>query len=711
MDYIIEKLLKQKILSPEQVDEALALCVTTRKTLFEQIIDMGLVTEDELEGISGDNTEKDSLDLSQHLPNAYCMELIPYEKANKYGIVPISFEDNILTVAMSNPADLIVIDDLQILTNKQIKAVHAEEDDIYNCIERVYRYIASTNDMFKNIIEHSVVEVLDDSSRTVKLDIVDAMDKNAPVVRLVNLVLSDAVKSRASDVHIEPHEDHIHVRYRIDGHLRNIMTVPIELKNNLIARLKIITGQDIAETRKAQDGRARVSISDQVVDLRVSTIPTFYGEKVVMRLLGAQHYFNKLEGLGIANSQLAALKAELAEPQGMILVTGPTGSGKTSTLYAALNYIKNESKNIVTIEDPIEYVIDGINQIEINRVKDVTFATGLKSILRQDPNVILVGEIRDLETAEIAFRASLTGHLVLSTLHTNSSISTIVRLIDLGLEPYLISSSLNLIVSQRLVRLVCPYCKESYTPEENLLERYGKYLKGHGVESYYQGNGCEKCDFSGYLGRTAVFEVCEFDDTFRSMIAKNKSAEDLFIYARQKGLKTLTEAAIEKVVAGIVTLEEVSRNIPTDDFGVKVLSEKFNEPEIEEPEVKRERPLILVVDDEDAIRRLLELRLKHLGYDVLIASDGKQGIELVARMSPDLIIMDVMMPIMNGIDAVKYLRSQLKTGTIPIIMLTAKSELQDEINGFDAGADDYISKPFDMDRLKVRIEALLRRSR
>jgi len=518
-------------------------------------------------------------------------------------------------------------------------------------------------------------------------------------VRLVTLILSDAAKNKASDIHIEPQENFVNVRYRIDGYLKSIMKLPNKLHARLVTRVKILSDLDVAERRKSQDGRAMILVNGRKVDLRISIIPTYHGEKVALRLLDTREARIELDKIGLQQEELSIFTEAINRPQGMILATGPTGSGKTSTLYAALNFVKSETKNIITIEDPIEYLIADVTQMQINPVKDVTFANTLRSVLRQDPNVILVGEIRDKETAEIGFRASLTGHLVFSTVHTNNAISSVTRLLDIGLEPYLISSSLILIVAQRLIRLICPHCKEEYTPDKKLMDKFKIYIDKFDIKRFYKGKGCEQCGFAGFLGRTAIFEILKMNEKIRSLIS-NKASEDLILKeAKKGGLKLLTESGIAKVAAGLTTLEEVGKVVDI----------------VEESEVAeigreiRKTPKILAADDDEDILKVLGKRLNTAGYEVIKARDGKEAVEHAVKEMPDLIVMDVVMPNMDGFEATKLLRSKLQTATIPILMLTAKKDKESEIKGLDYGADDYITKPFDLDKLLARIEMLLRR--
>lgn len=521
----------------------------------------------------------------------------------------------------------------------------------------------------------------------------------APIVRLFNLILSDAVKARASDIHIEPQENVVKVRYRIDGDLKHIMEVPAKLSLALTARIKVLAELDIAESRKPQDGRIKIFFNDRKIDLRISTMPTFYGEKVELRILDPKEAKIDLGVVGFEENELNVYKKAISSPQGIILVTGPTGSGKTSTLYATLNFIKDEKKNIVTIEDPIEYLIDGINQIQVNPITNVVFATGLRSILRQDPNVILVGEIRDRETADIAFRAALTGHIVFSTLHTNNAVSSISRLLDIGLEPYLIASSLILIVAQRLTKIVCPNCKEEYAPDKHLVDDFKKYIDELKIEKFYRGKGCQKCGFSGFLGRTAIFEILRVSENIRSLIITKATEDEIFNAARNSGLKPLVSAGMDKVAKGINTLEEIST----------VVGIKEEEKIIQKSRGTGKNLKILIADDDEDILKVLEKRLTGVGYDVVKARDGQEAVEYAHKEKPDLTIIDVTMPKMNGFEATKELRSKLETAVIPIILLTGRQDKESELRGFDAGADDYITKPFDTDNLLARIKMLLRR--
>ena len=700
MSILIAALLKESLISEEQLNDAKAKHVGAKKPLQELLVEMGFIKEEDLIRVSAKVFNMPILDLDKETIEPSATELISYELAKRYGVFPVRREQDTIILAMSDPQDIVTLDDLKIITTLNIKPILCTESEITKRIEKYYQIDDSLYDILKNVAQEDKIEVIKDKGGgETRLDAQSVKEGGAPIVRLFNLILSDAVKSRASDIHIEPQEKTVKVRYRIDGDLKNIMEVPIKLSLALTARIKVLAELDITETRKPQDGRIKVFFNDRKIDLRISTIPTFYGEKVELRILDPKEAKIDLGRVGFEENELNVYKEAIASPQGIILVTGPTGSGKTSTLYATLNFIKDEKKNIVTIEDPIEYLIEGINHMQVNPIRDVTFANGLRSILRQDPNVILVGEIRDRETADIAFRSSLTGHLVFSTLHTNNAVSSIARLLDIGLEHYLIASSIKLIVAQRLTKIACPNCKEEYAPDKHLLDDFKKYIDELKIEKFYRGKGCQKCGFSGFLGRTAIFEVLRFSENIRSLITAKAAGDEIFNAARKSGLKPLVSAGMEKVAKGITTLEEISR----------VVGIREEEKIIQKSKETGKNLRILTADDDEDILKVLEKRLTGAGYDVAKARDGQEAVEYAHKERPDLIIIDVTMPKMNGFEAAKALRSSLETAVIPIILLTGRQDKDSELKGINAGADDYITKPFDADKLLARVKMLLRR--
>ncbi|MBU2221928.1 MAG: Flp pilus assembly complex ATPase component TadA, partial [Candidatus Omnitrophica bacterium] len=644
--------------------------------------------------------------LDEEKVDAGAIKLILSDTAKHYyGIFPLRVEKDILdkdipVVATSDPQDIVTLDNLKLVVNMQIRPVLSSKSDISRFIEKYYKLDDALYDLLKNVITDAQVSIVG-GEKIVKADfnLGEITDEHAPIACLVNIIFTDAVNARASDIHIEPRENFVAIRYRVDGDLRHVIKIPNNLHAPLSARIKVLSGLDVAESRRPQDGRASLKINERKIDIRISTIPTYYGEEVVLRLLDPKESRTELSRIGFEYEELVIFKESIIRPEGMILVTGPTGSGKTSTLYAGLNAVKSETRNIITVEDPIEYLIDGINQIQVNPQINVTFAAALRSILRQDPDVILVGEIRDSETAEIAFRASLTGHLVFSTMHTNSSVATINRLLDMGLEPYLVSSSIILIVAQRLVRFICQYCKEEHEPEARIIEKLKCHIDGLGIKKFYKGKGCQKCNFSGYFGRTAIFEQFKINEKIRAFIS-NKSSEDLILKeTRHAGLRLLVESGLRKAAKGLTTLEEVARVADVQDDNIVV-----NKPVDLEARFK-----LLVADDEEDVVDYLQKRLAASGYDIIRACDGKQAIEFSVKERPDLILMDVNMPNMDGFEAIRILRSRLETASIPIMILTARQDKTDELKGLDIGADDYLTKPFDFEKLLARIKMLLKR--
>ncbi|MFH1248500.1 MAG: ATPase, T2SS/T4P/T4SS family [Candidatus Omnitrophota bacterium] len=706
MGDLIEVLLREQLITPEQLKDAQDKQKGAKKPIQDILVEMGFLKEEDLMRVCSQVFNTPVVSLDKERMESDCLKLISCEQAKLYGIYPLRKEKNllgqdVLFIATSDPQDIQTIDNLESMLNMEIQPVFCNHSEISQYIERYYNLDDALYDILKNAACNSKISIIEESRGALKkASAVELTDESSPLVKLVNVILVDAVNLKASDIHIEPRENFVGVRYRIDGDLRNIINVPSKLHQSLVARIKVMASLDITESRKPQDGRISMQVEERVVDLRISIVPTYYGEKVVLRLLDTKEAKTELDKIGLEQEELDIFKDIIQRPQGMVLVTGPTGSGKTSTLYAALNFIKDETKNIVTIEDPVEYVVDGINQIQVNPLVDVTFANALRSILRQDPNVMLVGEIRDNETAEIAFRASLTGHEVFSTLHTNTAVGTITRLYDMGLEPYLIASSVILIVAQRLIRVNCPDCKKEYAPDDSLLMKFQEYISFHGIKKFYKGVGCQKCNFTGYRGRTAIFELLIINENLKSLISHRADEVELLEVARKNGFKLLVESGIKKVAKGITSLDEILRIADFSEQNVPV----------ERHSTGRQKPKIIVADDEDDIRNILAKSFTKDGFDVVQAKDGIETLELIFKEKPDLIILDISMPNMDGFEVVRSLRSKLETSVIPIIMLTAHTDLSSEIRGLQIGADDYITKPCDYGKLLARVNMLLRRS-
>ena len=570
--HLIKTLLQANLITQEKFTALLEAQKYSGKSIPELLVSMGFVEEKELIKALSEVFDIPAVNLEKESIDPAAIKMLPYEVAKRHSVFPLRKEKNYLILATANPQDIIILDDVRCLSGLQIKLALSPKSEIDKVIEKYYQpFQNSLNELFENIKEDAVIDKINEEEEALTREAFDIREVNSnssTVVKLVNLILSEGVKSRATDIHIEPQEKFVDVKYRIDGVLRSITKVQNNLLPNLMARIKILTDLDIAETRKPQDGRARIMVNSRKIDLRISTIPTFYGEKAVLRVLDKQEAKVELSQIGFKGAELNLFIQSICRPQGIILATGPTSSGKTSTLYSALNFIrKSEVKNIVTIEDPVEYLMEGVNQIQVNLAKDVTFANGLKSILRQDPNVILVGEIRDKETAEIAFRSSLTGHLVLSTLHTNNAIATITRLLDIGLAPYLIASSLILVISQRLIRLNCKNCNKEYIPEPHTLNIFKDYIEKFNIHKFYRGKGCDACDSTGYFGRAAVFEMLSVNARIKYLISRKSPEDVIYREAESNGFKPLIDSAMHKVREGQTSLEEIARVIDMEDLG------------------------------------------------------------------------------------------------------------------------------------------------
>jgi type IV pilus assembly protein PilB len=485
-----------------------------------------------------------------------CIDLIPAEVATKFQVLPINRKGRVLTVAMANPGNIFAIDDIKFITGLDVQPAVAGEMALKKSIDKFY----ATSDSLASIMEGieddiELVEETDDDDITVQ------DGQNAPVVKLVNTLLAEAVKMGASDIHIEAYEKNMRVRYRMDGILQEVMEPPIKLRNAIISRLKIMSELDIAERRIPQDGRIKLKIGDKKVDLRVSTLPCIFGEKVVMRILDKSNLNLDLSDFGMEDKAKEDIYEAIAAPFGMVLVTGPTGSGKTTTLYSCLSKLNSNDRNIMTAEDPVEYNIDGINQVQVRDAVGLTFAAALKAFLRQDPNIVMVGEIRDLETGGIATKAALTGHLVLSTLHTNDAPSTINRMIDMGIEPFLVASSTVLIMAQRLVRRICKNCKEEVQISQEAKADLGLQPE----DTVSKGKGCEKCNGTGYSGRQGLYEVMPITPGLREQILDRASTTEIRHRAVEEGMLTLREDGLLKVAKGVTTVEEVLRETAVAD--------------------------------------------------------------------------------------------------------------------------------------------------
>lgn len=556
-DKLGEILLKEKIITEEEFQKALEVQKKEKAKLGEILVNLGLVSEKDIVVALAKQLSIPYASYSKGLlrptKGQGFSKLIPEEYARKHILLPISKHLNSLTVAFVDPLDLITIDSLRHMTSCEINPIIASRPDLQRAIDEFY----GKEDLLKEVMSDSYeLENLQTEKgkedTDLSLDELVARAEEAPIVKLVDLLLMQAIKDRVSDIHIEPFRNKINIRYRIDGVLYEIPPPAKHLLPAIVSRIKIIANLDIAERRLPQDGAFVVKVEKRGVDIRVSSMPTIYGEKVVMRILDKSTTPLNLEELGFDPDDLEKFKKAIMSPHGLILTTGPTGSGKTTTLYAALNEINTPRKNISTVEDPVEYKLEGINQVQIKPKIGLTFANALRSFLRQDPDIIMVGEVRDLETAQICIRSSLTGHLVLSTLHTNDALSAISRLIDIGIEPYLISSSLILVAAQRLVRRLCPECKEAYETTPKLMRDFN--IK---QELLYKTKGCDYCSHTGYRGRIALYEIVLVDDKLREMISRSAELGEIKKAARERGIKSLLDNGIMKVEQGMTSIEEI----------------------------------------------------------------------------------------------------------------------------------------------------------
>ena len=545
-----ELLIEAQKITQDQLDQALAAQKRSGERLGRVLIKQGAITEPVLLEVLVQNLGIPLVDLSATPPDKEAARLIPMSLAERHGVIPIRKKGNRLTVAMTDPTNFFAIDDLRMVTQCEIEPVMTMEADILRAIQQTYTVT--------DLVEKSVSQLQKDEPLFAS-EIETSED--APVINIVNSLISQAVKNGASDIHLEPMENGLRVRFRIDGVLREATSFPKNIQGSIVSRVKIISNMDIAEKRVPQDGRLQVQEEDRPIDIRASSLPTIYGEKIVLRLLDQKSAILDVDALGFSPDNLEKYKAMYRHSFGMILITGPTGSGKTTTLHSTLNELNTVAKNIITIEDPVEYRLAGINQVQVNNKAGMTFANGLRSILRQDPNIIMVGEIRDKETAEIAIRAALTGHLVLSTMHTNDAAGAVTRLIDMGIEPFLVASSVLGCVAQRLVRRVCPECRTSYTPDIDSPE----CVLMEGVDStavcrmLYKGTGCIHCGNTGFRGRVAIHEVMPMTSKLRDLTIHSYSAAEIERAAVDEGMRTMQQDGIDKALKGFTTISEVIR--------------------------------------------------------------------------------------------------------------------------------------------------------
>ncbi len=555
---IIEILVNSKRLQAQQIEKAVEIQKQKGIPLRRVLVEQGFISEDELLSLLSSHLYIPILHLTKFKFDPHIINLIPEHIARQYCLVPLSRIGNNLTISIADPLNVFALDDLRALTGSSIEIVLSPQDEILKAIDTQYHLEFKDMQHMLDSTQQALENKEAEFARQDEIELGSMLEesKEAPIVHLVDLILAQALKKRASDIHVEPEEDSLRIRYRIDGSLYDILKLPKASQNAILARLKIISSLDITESRIPQDGRFKVKFEGREIDFRVSSLPTTFGQKFVMRALDKSNLSIGLDKLGFSEQPLAIFKEAINKPFGMMLVTGPTGSGKSTTLYSVLNQLNTPQRNIITIEDPVEYQVEGITQIQVKPEIGLDFVSGLRSLLRQSPDVIMIGEIRDSETADIAVKASLTGQVVLSTLHTNDALSSITRLMDMGIEPFLVASSLIMLCAQRLCRRICLKCRQPADIPEKLLNSIGFKEKA----TFYTASGCQYCNNTGFYGRIAILEAVIINDAIREMIMKRESIDEIKQYAIIKcGMKTLRDEAFGKIKMGLTTLDEVIR--------------------------------------------------------------------------------------------------------------------------------------------------------
>jgi type IV pilus assembly protein PilB len=689
-----EMLVDAGILGPDQIEEALRRQKAEKGTrLGRLIVDLGFATETQICEVIADQLRIPAADMVAVDVPEDVLARVTRDMALKHTCLPWFVEGRDLYLIMGDPTNLAAADAVAFHCGLRIKPVVAPESEVLAAINRFYAGEEQSLAQFDNLdLADQLTMVAEQDIDLGEEDAAQAAMASAPLVKLVNAMLADAIQAGASDIHVEPHTKGVDLRYRVDGLLRKVMTMPRRVQTKVVSRIKIMAHLDISEKRRPQDGRTFVRVGSRGFDIRVSTLPTADGEKVVMRVLSPERVVT-LDDLGFAPALLGQFKEALSRPQGMILVTGPTGSGKTSTLYAALGFLRSETTNIVTVEDPVEYRLPGISQVAVSDRAGLTFAAALRSILRQDPDVVMVGEIRDLETAQIAFQAAQTGHLVLSTLHTNDAAAAVTRLVEMGVPAYVVASSLLAVLAQRLVRRRCTCPAEASGP-----------LKG-----------CERCRYSGYRGRVGVYELMRMTPRARSVVLARGSEDVLRRASGAGGMTSMYQDGLAKVAQGMTTAEEVKRVVPPDDLEDDEASGQEEPPPIPLPsalsaDAASRRQRVLVVDDDANLREVLADLLRAENFDVDLAADGEEALSLLHRNRPGLILTDMHMPRLDGLGLLRRVRADLATSQVPVIFLTIEGDGESEARLLDAGADDFVTKPLQRAPLLGRIRRAMVRA-
>lgn len=715
-----------------------------QESYWETAVRRGFITDDEILTALASRFHMKIANLS--LATLQAREHVPEQLARKYRIVPLTISDSALEIATADPHDLDCERTLAFATGRTVKMVLAAPTKITERLDELYRPESVVSKILENVSANYDIQSITDVQAQEEMELTgEKASSERPIIRLVDHIFAEGITSRASDIHLEPEEGGVAVRYRIDGVLRQSMVLPRAAGIPLVSRIKIMSGLDIADRLRPQDGRARVAVNGVPIDLRVSTLPASQGEKVVVRILDTRATVLSLDGMGLRADEMERIKRLLEMREGVILVTGPTGSGKTTTLYSALRQIQARGVNIVTVEDPVEYRLQGIVQVQVHEKAGLTFAAALRSILRQDPDVVLVGEVRDRETATTAVQASLTGHLVLTTLHTIDAASSITRLTDIGVESYKLAAALKGIVAQRLLRRICPQCREVWM--DPIPERLRPWIPSG--TPLFRAVGCDNCSQTGYRGRMAVVEVLVTNQEVERRISAGESVDRIADAAREGGMRSLWESGVSRVIGGDTTIEELLRvlEIPAEQVRTTPRSSAaapaaspgrgatdrsgnaarpaetppastFQSPAFEllddltpPGQGTRHHATVLLVEDEEPLRRVLRDLLEREGYTVLEAGDGVAALDEIDRGAPDIIVLDLNLPRLDGYGVLSHLRARQSTSQLPVIVLTAKGDEDSEVRVFEYGASDFLTKPFRPRALSARINALLGRAR
>jgi len=701
-------------------DQAAALRAEAPEWAAAVVIDRNFGDPDLVEATLARAAHASIADLSVAEPTA--VQFVPENVARQYAALPLSATNKTIRIATANPLDFSAEQSLSFVAGRQVEFLYSLPGKLARRFDEVYRPERSIERLVGGLGPQAEIEAVDDSGPSPEI----AAAVDAPTARLVDATIADAVRERASDIHFEPGEQSLVIRYRVDGVMREVMRVPRSASGSVTRRMKVLAKLDISDPLHPHDGRATARVDGKPWDMRVSSIPVArYGEKIVVRLLDPSSSTLKLEAMGLWPDERATIEKLLQYREGIVLVTGPTGSGKTSTLYAALDKVRTGGINVVTVEDPVEYRLEGVNQIQVSEKTGFTFAAALRSVLRQDPDVVLLGEIRDLETAQTAWQASLSGHLVLSTLHTNDAASSIMRLRDIGIEGFKIAAALKGVVAQRLLRRLCIRCAEPL--EAGALPELWRPPPGfEGPIAIKKPKGCQQCGFTGYRGRMAIEEILTIDGAVAELIGSGAMSEQIVEAGRRYGMRTLWEAGLRRIWTGETSYEEAVRVIGEPVLKVRAAPAEAapaavapaavaapvavaESPPAAEAPAPSGPPLVLIADDDSFIRNLEAAILKTQGFAVAEAVDGVDALEMAQRLQPAILLLDMDMPRLNGYGVLEALRKRLAGRAVPVIVVTARDDPGTETRCIELGAEDYVTKPIQPASLVARIRAVLRR--